>query len=95
MGQTLTGIGPSSRTVCISISLLVLFLFVAFVGHKDAVSCDYDDGDDARGCPWQLGEGQITNAQSSGATNHLPSTDSEGNAFGISNNMYSSFYTFL
>ena len=53
------------------------------MGHTDAVSCGYDDSDDARGCPWQLGDGQITNAQSAGSTNHLPATDSDGNTFGI------------
>ena len=56
---------------------------LAFVGHTIAVSCDYDTSDvDVRGCPWQLGEGQITNAQSAGPTNHLPSTDSDGNVYG-------------
>lgn len=55
--------------------------FVAFVGHTDAVSCGYDDSDDARGCPWQLQEGHITNAQGSGIA-PLPDTDSNGNRFG-------------
>ena len=52
----------------------------AFVGHTDSVSCGYDDGDDDRGCPWQLQEGRIVNAQ--GTTRPLPSVDSEGNQFG-------------
>ena len=63
------------------------------MGHTDAVSCGYDDSDDTRGCPWQLAEGQITNAQGSGAANHLPSTDSDGNTFG--NQLYQQLFQLL
>ena len=52
---------------------------LVYVGHKDILTCEFEEADSS-GCPWQLGMGVITNAES--AAPSLPNEDSTGNSLG-------------